>query len=294
MSISFKSSFKSLALLSVSLVALAGCSGKSNESQTSATPTPATSSSATPTASASASGDLLASITKAGKIKIGLMGTYAPYNFLNDKHEVDGFDADVAKQVAQRLGVQVDFITGEFSGLIEGLQAGKYDALVSQVTITDDRKKTMDFSTPYIKNSVNVIVKNDNTTIKAIEDFKGKKVGVGLGTNDETYLREVVLPKVGNFNIATYNDVITSLTDLNVGRIDATINNVFAIQPLVEKNNFKIKTVGPAIKDDYAGIAVRKNNPQLIEAINKALADMKTDGTFKEIFQKWFKVDPNI
>lgn len=287
MSVSIKKVVKGLSLLSVTAALVMGCSSKSGETnQGTATNTPASTS--------AASADLLASIKKSGKIKIGLMGTYAPYNFLNDKHEVDGFDADVSKEVAKRLGVQADFITGEFSGLIEGLQTGKYDALVSQVTITDDRKKTMDFSTPYVKNSVSVIVKSDNTSVKAIEDFKGKKIGVGLGTNDETYLRNDVLPKVGTFNIVTYNDVITSLTDLNAGRIDATLNNIFAIQPLVENNHFQIKTVGPSVKDDFAGIAIRKNNPQLLDALNKALADMKTDGTFKQIFQKWFKVDPNI
>ncbi|TXK71772.1 transporter substrate-binding domain-containing protein [Paenibacillus sp. N3.4] len=277
---------QSLTIVSVVALALSACGGKT------AQPSP-NASSPKPAETAVASNQL-EQIKKSGKIRIGLMGTYAPYNFLNDKHEVDGYDADVAKEVAKRLGVQVEFITGEFSGLIEGLQKDKYDALISQVTITDDRKKTMDFSTPYIKNAVNVIVKSDNTTIKSVDDFKGKKVGVGLGTNDEKYLRDTVLPKVGTFEIATYNDVITSLMDLNVGRIDATINNVFAIKPLVDQNKLKIKTVGEPIKEDAAGIAVRKNNPELIEAINKALADMKSDGTFKTIFQKWFNVDPNI
>ncbi|WP_409342060.1 transporter substrate-binding domain-containing protein [Paenibacillus sp. MBLB4367] len=278
--------FKTVSLVGAIVIALAGCGSKSNE--------PADKNAANSPAASAAPSNQLETIKKNGKIKIGLMGTYAPYNFLNDKKEVDGFDADVAKQVAKRLGVQAEFITGEFSGLIEGLQKDKYDALISQVTITDDRKKTMDFSSPYIKNSVNIVVKNDNTTIKSLEDFKGKKVGVGLGTNDEKYLRDVALPKVGNFEIATYNDVITSLTDLNVGRIDATINNTFAIKPLVEKNNFKIKSVGQPIKEDYAGIAIRKNNQELLDALNKAIADMKADGTFKEIFQKWFGVDPTI
>ncbi|OPH56581.1 cysteine ABC transporter substrate-binding protein [Paenibacillus ferrarius] len=283
-----KKLFKSVSLVGAIVIALTGCATKQSPA-----PSPVNTAANTPAAT-TASSNLLETIKKNGKIRIGLMGTYAPYNFLNDKKEVDGFDADVAKQVAKRIGVQAEFITGEFSGLIEGLQKDKYDALISQVTITDDRKKTMDFSTPYIKNSVSIVVKADNTTIKSLEDFKGKKIGVGLGTNDEKYLREVALPKVGNFEIPTYNDVITSLTDLNVGRIDATINNMFAIQPLVEKNNFKIKAVGQPIKEDFAGIAIRKNNQELLDALNKALADMKTDGTFKEIFKKWFGVDPTI
>ncbi|NHN32743.1 transporter substrate-binding domain-containing protein [Paenibacillus agricola] len=284
MSIKVKQSFRAVMLVSAIALVLASCSTKSTQ-------TPETMPNNTP---AGTSANLLDNIKKSGKINIGLMGTYAPYNFLNDKHEVDGFDADVAKEVAKRMGVEVEFITGEFSGLIEGLQKDKYDALVSQVTITEDRKKTMDFSTPYIKNSVNVIVQEGNTTIQSVEDFKSKKIGVGLGTNDEKYLRETLIPKVGDFEIVTYNDVITSLTDLNIGRIDATINNMFAITPLVEKNQIKIKAVGEAIKDDFAGIAIRKNNPELLGAVNNALDEMKSDGTFKEIFQKWFGVDPNI
>ncbi|MNI15384.1 Cystine-binding periplasmic protein precursor [compost metagenome] len=287
MSIKFKQLFKSVSLVSVVALALVGCGQKPVES-----PKPAAS--GNPSAETAAPSNLLEQIKKSGKIRVGLMGTYAPYNFLNEKKEVDGFDADVAKEVAKRLGVQVEFTTGEFSGLIEGLQKDKYDALISQVTITDDRKKTMDFSNPYIKNAVNVVVKSDNTTIQSIEDFKDKKIGVGLGTNDEKYLRDVAMPKVGKFEIATYNDVVTSLTDLNIGRIDATINNVFAIKPLIEKNKFKIKAVGQPIKEDFAGVAVRKNNPELVEAINKALAEMKTDGTFTTIFKKWFDVEPNI
>lgn len=288
MSIKLSKFVKSVSLLSVLAIVIAGCGTKPAPA-----PAPDANAGKKPAETTTAANSL-EQIKKAGKIRVGLMGTYAPYNFLNDKHEIDGFDADVAKAVAKRLGVQVEFITGEFSGLIEGLQKDKYDALVSQVTITEDRKKAMDFSTPYVKNAVNVIVKSDNTTIQKLEDFKGKKIGVGLGTNDEKYLRDVAMPKVGTFEIATYNDVITSLKDLNVGRIDATINNVFAIKPLVEKNQFKVKAVGEPIKEDFAGIAIRKNNPELLDAINKALAEMKTDGTFKEIFQKWFGVDPNF
>ncbi|NOU97389.1 transporter substrate-binding domain-containing protein [Paenibacillus sp. LMG 31456] len=287
MSIKFKQLFKSVSLVSVVALALVGCGQKPVES-----PTPAAN--GNQNAETAAPSNLLEQIKKSGKIRVGLMGTYAPYNFLNEKKEVDGFDADVAKEVAKRLGVQVEFTTGEFSGLIEGLQKDKYDALISQVTITEDRKKTMDFSNPYVKNAVNVVVKSDNTTIHSIEDFKDKKIGVGLGTNDEKYLRDTAMPKVGKFEIATYNDVVTSLTDLNIGRIDATINNVFAIKPLIEKNKFKIKAVGQPIKEDFAGVAVRKNNRELVEAINKALAEMKTDGTFTTIFKKWFDVEPNI
>jgi len=237
---------------------------------------------------------LLDQIKKSGTMKVGLMGTYPPYNFLNDKNEVDGFDADIAKEVAKRIGVKAEFITNEWSGMIAGLEKGKFDIVISQMTITDERKKTMDFSKPYIKNSVNVIVKEENNTIKTIEDFKGKKIGVGLGTNDETYLRNEAMPKIGKFEIVTYNDVITTLLDLNSGRIDSTVNNLFAIKPIVDKNNLKVKAVGQPIKEDYAGMAIRKGNSEFLSAIDKALEDMKSDGTYKTIFVKWFGVEPTI
>ena len=241
---------------------------------------------------AQSGGSELEQIKSAGVIKVGMMGTYRPYNFLNDKKEMDGFDADIAREVAKRLGVKVDFVSQEFSGLTPSLQAKKLDAIISQMTITDDRKKVLDFSDPYITNQVKIIVKEDNNDITKLEDFKGKTIGVGLGTNDETYLRSEVLPKVGEFTIKTYDDVISSLKDLNAGRIDATINNLYALKPIIDANGFKIKAVGEAIKSDQAGIAVRKDNPELVAALNDALQGMKDDGTYKKKKKKWFGEEP--
>lgn len=238
------------------------------------------------------SADLLQQIKDRGTIKVGVMGTYQPYNFLNDKKEMDGFDADIAKEIAKRMGVKVEFVAQEFSGMIAGLQTGKFDTVISQMTITDERKQQMDFTKPYITNYVKAIVRDDNTTIKSAEDFKGKNIGVGLGTNDETYLRTELMPKVGDFTIKTYDDVITSLKDLDAGRIDATINNMYALKPVIEANGFKIKAVGEPLKADQAGIAVKKGNESLVKELDKQLTAMKEDGTYKKIFVKWFGEEP--
>ncbi|WP_341279824.1 transporter substrate-binding domain-containing protein [Paenibacillus sp. FSL H8-0537] len=267
-------------------VIVAGCGSKNGNSGNAG--------SASPTAEAetAAPSNLLEQVKQAGVLKVGLMGTYAPYNFLNDNKEIDGFDADIAKEIAKRLGVKAEFVAQEFSGMIAGLQAKKFDVVISQMTITDERKEQMDFTEPYITNSVKIIVAEKNDTITKLADFKGKNIGVGLGTNDETYLRKTVLPEVGDFTIKTYDDVITSLKDLNAGRIDATINNMYALKPIVEKNGFKIKAVGDPIKSDNAGIAVRKDNPEFRDALNEALKAMKADGTYKTIFVKWFGEEP--
>ncbi|WP_127496782.1 substrate-binding periplasmic protein [Paenibacillus glycanilyticus] len=285
--------FLTLSVLLLVVLALAGC-GSNNKSNNAPTSSPANNAAnGGSSANAGNEDNLLNKVKTAGVIKVGLMGTYAPYNFLNDNKEIDGFDADIAKEVAKRIGVKVEFAPQEFSGLIPSLQAGKIDAIISQVTITDERKQQIDFTQPYITNQVKIIVKENNNSITKLEDFKGKNIGVGLGTNDESYLRNEVLPKVGSFKIKTYDDVITSLQDLNAGRIDATINNLYALKPIVDKNGFKIKAVGDAIKSDQAGIAVRKNNPEFLAALDKALTDMKADGTYKTIFKKWFGEEPS-
>ncbi|WP_177184480.1 ABC transporter substrate-binding protein [Psychrobacillus sp. OK032] len=234
----------------------------------------------------------LQAIQDNGEITVGIMGTYAPYNFMNKEKEYDGFDVDIAKELAKRLGVGANFVAQEFSGLIPGLQKGKFDILVSQVTITENRQKQLDFTEPYITNDVKVIVKEDNTTIQSVEDFKGKKIAVGLGTNDEAFLRNELMPQVGDFQINTYDDVITTLKDLDAGRVDATINNAYALKPIVEENGFQVKAVGAPIKSDQAAVAVKKGNTALVDALNKALDEMKQDGTYKEIFVKWFEEEP--
>lgn len=276
-----------LALILVMSVIVSACGNKGN-SAASNNNTQGTNNNTQETAS-----NLLQQVKDAGVMKVGLMGTYPPYNFLNENKEMDGFDVDIAKEIAKRLGVKAEFVAQEFSGMVAGLQAKKFDTVISQMTITEERQKQMDFTEPYITNEVKIIVKSDNNDITKLEDFKGKNIGVGLGTNDETYLRNEALPKVGKFTIKTYDDANTSLQDLNAGRIDATINNLYALKPIVDKNGFQVKAVGEAIKADSAGIAVRKNNSEFRDALDKALKDMKADGTYKTIFVKWFGEEPS-
>ncbi|XID96063.1 transporter substrate-binding domain-containing protein [Paenibacillaceae bacterium WGS1546] len=280
--------FRFATIAFVMAIALVGCGAKGNNGEASN----GADGGAASGEQTAAPGNLLEQVKQSGVLKVGLMGTYAPYNFMNENKEIDGYDADIAKEVGKRIGVEIEFVAQEFSGMIAGLQAEKFDAVVSQMTITDERKEQMDFSQPYITNQVKIIVGESNDEITKLEDFKGKNIGVGLGTNDETYLRTQVLPEVGDFTIRTYDDVITTLKDLDVGRVDATINNLYALKPVVEKNGYRIKAVGEPIKSDRAGIAIRKGNPELLEAIDQALTDMKADGTHAEIFMKWFGEEP--
>lgn len=230
----------------------------------------------------------LETVQERGTLIVGMMGTYPPYNFLNADEVMDGFDADIAREAARRIGVEAEFVPTEWSGMIEGLLRGRFDTVISQMTITPERREQMDFTQPYITNQVRIIVSSSNNDIAALEDFVGRRIGVGLGTNDEAYLRSELRPRVGDFEIVTYNDVITSLQDLSIGRTDATINNLYAIAPLVAERGFEIKAVGEPVKSDNAGIAFRKGSEDLRDAVDHALTDMKADGTYDRIFARWF------
>lgn len=128
--------------------------------------------------------DLLDQVKQRGTLRIGLEGTFPPFNSKAPSGELVGYDVDIAKAVAAKLGVKPEFVTTEWSGIIAGLQAGKFDVIVNQVGITDARKQTLDFSPAYTYSAAQLIQrKNDTRQFTSLEDLKGKKLGVGLGTN---------------------------------------------------------------------------------------------------------------
>ena len=149
--------FLALSVVLFFTLALTGCGAKNNNTGEPQTSTPPAQSGTNDSTSGGAD-NLLSKIKAAGVIQVGVIGTYPPYNFLNENKEIDGFDADIAKEIAKRLGVKAEFHPQEFSGLIPSLQASKIDTIISQVTITDERKQQIDFTQPYITNTVKIIV----------------------------------------------------------------------------------------------------------------------------------------
>jgi cystine transport system substrate-binding protein len=136
------------------------------------------------TAVAAHAADLLDQVKQSGTLRIGLEGTFPPFDSKAPSGELVGFDVDIAKAVAQKLGVKPVFVTTEWSGIIAGLQAGKFDVIVNQVGITDARKQVLDFSPGYTFSAAQLIQrKDDSREFKSLDDLKGKKLGVGLGTN---------------------------------------------------------------------------------------------------------------
>jgi L-cystine transport system substrate-binding protein len=229
-----------------------------------------------------AQGDL-SKIKSAGELRIGTEGTYAPFTYHDDKNELVGFDVEIGRAVADKLGVKPAFFEGKWDGLIAGLDANRYDVVINQVGITDARKAKYDFSEPYIASKAVLIVKEDNADIKGFEDLKGKKAAQSLTSNFAKLATDSGAELVGTDGFDQSIQLVLQ------GRADATLNdNLSFLDFKKKKPDAPVKIAATQDKADYSGVIFRKGNPQLKEAIDKALADIKADGTYEKISQKYF------
>ncbi|RAS39290.1 amino acid ABC transporter substrate-binding protein [Paraburkholderia bryophila] len=233
--------------------------------------------------------DELAQIKAAGVLKIGTEGTYAPFTYHDESGKLTGFDVEIGTQIAQRLGVKPQFVEGKWDGLIAGLDVNRYDAVINEVAITDARKVKYDFSDPYITSHAALIVQSSNTTLKNFDDLKGKKSANTLTSNFGKIAAAhgaEVIPVQG------FNESIDLLTS---GRVDATVNDSLSFLDFKKhKPDAKVKIVAldtSSDSSDKSAVLIRKGSPELVAAINKALADIKKDGTYEKISQKYFGKD---
>lgn len=232
--------------------------------------------------------DDLQKIKDAGTIKVGLEGTYPPFNFQDESGKLAGFEVDFATALAKELGVKVSFQPTKWDGILASLESGRIDVVINQVTISDERKKKYDFSTPYTVSGIQALTrKRDADSVKSAADLAGKKVGVGLGTNYEKWLKE----NVPQADIRTYDDDPTKFQDLNVGRIDVVLVDRLAAFEMVAKTGERMAVAGDAFSRQESGIALRKRNPELLAVINQAIEKLRSDGTLKQLSEKWFKAD---
>ncbi len=233
--------------------------------------------------------DELAQIKSAGVFRIGTEGTYAPFTFHDESGKLTGFDVEIATAIAQRLGVKPQFVEGKWDGLIAGLDVNRYDAVINEVGVTEARKAKYDFSDPYITSHAALIVQSSNNTIKSFDDLKGKKSANTLTSNFGKIAAShgaEVIPVQG------FNESIDLLTS---GRVDATVNDSLSFLDFKKhKPDAKVKIAAidtGADSGDKSAVLIRKGSPELQAAINKALADMKKDGTYEKISQKYFGKD---
>lgn len=221
-----------------------------------------------------------------GILTVGSDVAFPPFEFEDEQtQEIVGFDIDLIKEIGKRIGLEVKIQPAAFDTIIQALNAKKFDCVVSAMTITDERKQQVDFSDPYIDSNQSLAVKK-GSTIKSVEDLKGKVVGVQRGTTGELKAQELQ-EKYGIKEIKSYDDTLMAFEDLKAGRVDAVVNDYPVTAYLVKKDPvFEIVAEIPT--GEKYGIAVRKDSKALLEAINKALAEIKQDGTYDKIYEKWF------
>jgi cystine transport system substrate-binding protein len=231
-------------------------------------------------------GENLAAVQSAGALKIGTEGTYAPFTFHDTDGKLVGFDVEIGEAIAKKLGVKAEFLEGKWDGLIAGLDANRYDAVINQVGITDARKQKYDFSEPYIASKAVLIVRADDDSIKGFADLKGKKSAQSLTSNFGKIAEGAGAELVGT------DGFDQSIQLVLTGRADATINDSLSFLDFKKhKPDANVKIAAEQADADYSGVIIRKGEPELLEAINKALTEIKADGTYKAIADKYFGQD---
>lgn len=234
------------------------------------------------------SADLLETIKGRGKIIIAMEGQWAPWTYHDESGDLVGFDTEVGQEIAKRLGVEAEFVEGEWDGLFVGLDGGRYDCIINGVEITDLRKEKYDFTDPYAYIRTALVVKDDNADITSFEDLKGKKTSNSLGS---TYADMAAELGAEVQNVDTLSETIDMVLS---GRVDATLNaEVSFYDYLGEHPDAAIKIVALTEEASQVSIPVRKGDETkaLREAINKALADMAADGTLSALSLKYFGQD---
>jgi len=219
-----------------------------------------------------------------GFLTVGSDCTHPPMEFIVENNNIAGFDLDLAVLISKKLGLGIDYQNAAWDGLFPALIAHKYDMVISSITISDDRKKEVDFSDPYYKTDQAAIVKEDSG-IDSPDKLNGKKAGAAIGSTGELAAREIE-----GLTVQTYDNILLAFDDLNAGRIDAVIADSY-VGYTYAKNN-KALTVGFSIvTGEQLGIAFAKDTPELLKAVNEALKSIKEEGTYDIIYDKYFGQD---
>lgn len=222
-------------------------------------------------------------------LRVGAETTFPPFEYQEQgSSEYTGFDMDLIRAIAKELGLSVEIKSMQFDGLIPALQAGNIDAIISAVTITDERKAKVDFSDPYYNSGLAIVVPRDNTAVKSFKDLEGKKLAVQIGTTSASEAK-----KIKNAVVREFNSTSDAYLELKAGGADAVINDLPVSQDFLNKGgNAYAKLVGEILNSEQYGIAVKKDNADLLKKINTGLAALRKNGEYDKLYVKWFGTKP--
>lgn len=237
---------------------------------------------------AKGSDDLLETIQERGTIIVGLEGDWAPWSYVDENDELTGYDVEVAKAIADKLGVEIQIVPGEWDGLFAGMDAGRYDMVVNGVEVTEERADKYDFSTPYAYIRTALIVKGDNDSIKTFEDLKGKKTANSIAS---TYMNLAESYGATCYGVSTLDETLTMVLQ---GRVDATLNAIVSFTDYMAQHpDSNLKVVATTEEASNVAIPMRKGDETapLREAVNKAIDELREDGTLSELSTRFFGED---
>ena len=217
---------------------------------------------------------------------VGTEPAFPPFES-TENGELVGFDIDLMNEIGARAGQTIEFNSLPFDGLIPALQGGSIDAAISGMTITEERSQTVDFSDPYFDAGLAIAVADDTTDIQTLDDLEGKKIAVQIGTTGAA-TAEGVKDSV----VSTFDSAPLALQELANGNVDAVVNDAPATLDAIKTGNIPgITVVGELLTEEAYGIATPKGSGN-VEAINTALAEIRADGTYATIYEKWFGTAP--
>ena len=262
------------------VLTLAGCSSNSGSS--------AAASGAASSAASTGAADQLAAIQANGKLVVALEGAWQPWSYHDESDTLVGYDVEVSRAIAEKLGVEPEYVESDWDSLFAGLDAGRFDIVCNGVEVTDERAKTYDFTTPYGYIHTALAVRKDNEDIKSFEDLKGKTTANSLAS---TYMELAESYGATVQGIDTLEETIQLLT---AGRIDATLNaDVSFYDYLNVHPDADFKLVAQTEDASHVAIPVRKgdDSASLLEAINTTIEELRADGTLKALGEKYFGQD---
>ena len=245
---------------------LAACSDQAQEAATDAAE-----------AATDAAGGAVEAIKAKGEIVMLTNASFPPYEYLGDDNQPAGVDVDLMGQVADELGVELKVVDMDFDGLIAALMAGKGDVVAAGLTVTDERKQSVDFSDDYATATQYIIAKEDDDSIQSVDDLADKVVGVQLGTTGDIYMSDDGMAK----ELKQYKNALEAAMDLKNGNIDAIVVDKMPASSIVDANE-GLKLIGDAFGEEKYAVAVAKGNDDLLEVINKVIAGLIDDGKVEQ------------